>query len=167
VKIFVSLGWNKLNAERRYLYERLKSEGFQFANLISPLAVIRGKVEGDNCWINDYTVIQSDACIKSDVTVREGVIIGNGTVINEHCFISVNAVIGGGSSIGEQTFVGMRGTVFDGTKVGEKCLVGACAIVKRNLKDYSVCKTTLNSCEIKQYDENTIEQKLIASKNVR
>ncbi len=165
--LFVALSWDKLNSDRKYLYERLKKEGYKLANLISPLAVLKGKVVGDNCWINDYVVVQSDAVIENDVIIRELALIGNETQIKPHCFIGVNGIIGGGSIIGEQSFVGMRGTVFDKTIVGKKCIVGACAVVKRNMIDCSVCKTKLDSYIIKQYSEEEIEQKLVASKEVR
>ena len=167
VEIFVSLGWNRLNSERKNLYERLKGEGYRFGNLISPLAVLKGKIEGDNCWVNDYAVLQSDSIIKSDVILREHVVIGNTAVINEHCFIGVHGVIGGGAVIGKQTFVGMRGTVFDGTKIGDKCIVGACAFAKRHLPNYSVCKTMSDSIKVQQYKEEEIEEKLVAGKGVR
>lgn len=167
VKVFVSLGWNHLNADRRMLYGRLKGEGYRFANLVSPLAIIKGKIVGENCWINDYSVLQSDSIIKSNVIVRELALIGNGTVIEEHCFLGVNSIVGGGSKIGEQSFLGIRATVFDGTSVGKKCIVGACAVAKRNIPDYNVCKTGSEVSVIKQYDETEIEQKLVAGKGVR
>lgn len=167
IDFFISLGWNYLNSQKRALYEKLKKSGFCFTNLISPHAVIKGIIDGENIWVNDYSVIQSDAIIKSNATLREGVIIGNGTIIKEHCFIGIHAVIGGNSIIGTQTFIGMRGTVFDGTKVGEKCLIGACAVVKRHLPSYCACKTSSNDMVIKQYDSDTIENKLIAGHGVR
>ena len=36
--LFVALLWNHLNGDRRRLYERLKLNGWQFANVISPLS---------------------------------------------------------------------------------------------------------------------------------
>lgn len=166
-EMFISLGWNYLNSQRRKLYERLKDEGYSFTNLISPLAVIKGKIDGENIWINDYSVIQSDAVIKSDVTIRESVLIGNGSIIEEHCFVGVCSIVGGAAVVGKQSFIGMRGTVFDGTHVGEKCLVGACAVVKRHLSAYCACKTSSDDMVIKQYDSETVENKLIAGRGIR
>lgn len=165
--IFVSLGWNRLNSDRRQLYERLKAKGYKFANLISPTAIVRGKIDGDNVWINDYSVLQSDAVIKSDVIIREGVVIGNDTLIKDHCFIGVKALVAGGCIIGEQSFIGIHATVFDGTIIGDKCIIGGCAVVKRNVSNYTVCKYDLNNTITKKYDESVIEQKLVFSKNVR
>ena len=165
--IFIALSWNKLNADRRKFYERLKAEGYKFANLISPTAIVRGKIDGDNIWINDYTVIQSDAVIQSNVIIREHVVIGNDTLIKEHCFIGVKSLVAGGCTIGIQSFIGINATVFDGTIVGDKCIIGGCAVVKRNVSNNTVCKTDLKNTIIKMYEENIIEQKLVFSKNVR
>ena len=55
-RIFVAMQWNKLNAERRSVYKRLKCEGWHFANLGSPHAVVNGQLIGDTCWIADNAV---------------------------------------------------------------------------------------------------------------
>lgn len=166
-QIYVALGWNKLNADRRKLYLRLKEDGYSFANLISPLAVIRGTLDGDNIWINDYSVLQSDSKIESNVVIRENVLIGNGSIIEPHCFLGVHSIVGGGARVGQQTFVGMRGTVFDGRRVGQKCLIGACAVVKRHLPDFCACKTASDVMVVKEYGEDEIETKLVAGKSVK
>ena len=167
VRIFVSLGWNRLNSERKAVFERLKRSGYRFANLISPTAIVRGNVVGENCWVNDYAVIQSDAEIRDDVVIREFVLVGNGTVIEPHVFLGVRANVCGGCRIGEQTFVGVNGTVFDATVVGKKCIIGSCAAVKRNVPDFTVCKARLDFTETRSYDEDVIESKLVATRNVR
>lgn len=166
VKVFIALLWNRLNADRRDLYSRLKAQGYQFANIISPKAVIRGKINGDNCWIHDFVLIQNDAVIGNDVAVMAFSLIGAGSIIEDHCFLGAKSTVGGGSSIGSQSFVGINCTVFDDTQIGEKCILGACTAVKRNMPNYSYIKTS-SAYEIKQYDKDTIEEKLIFSKNVR
>ena len=167
INLFVALGWNRLNADRRKVYEQLKREKYTFANLISPTAIIRGSIEGDNCWINDYVVIQSGAVIKSDTFIREHVVIGDNTVINEHCFVGIKSLIAGGCSIGEQCFCGIHSTIFDEVTIGKKCIIGGSAVVKRNMSDCSVCKTDTNNMVTLSYDETIIESKLMFSKNVR
>lgn len=164
--VFVALLWNKLNADRRALYERLKAQGYKFANVISPKAVINSPIEADNCWINDFAVIQNDVVINNDVVIREFALVGTGSVIGSHCFLGVKSTIGGSSNIGEQSFVGINCTVFDNTSIGKKCILGACTAVKRNMPDYSLYKTS-SDFVIKQYDEASIENKLLYKKNVR
>lgn len=166
VKVFIALLWNRLNADRRSLYMRLKAQGYRFANIISPKAVIRGNMIGDNCWIHDFVVIQNDAVVGDDVAIMAFSLVGANSVIGNHCFLGAKSTVGGGSCIGDQSFVGMNCTVFDDTKIGMKCILGACTSVKRNMPDYALIKAACDF-EIKQYDARTIEDKLQFSKNVR
>ncbi len=164
--LFVALLWNRLNADRKKLYLELKSQGYKFANIVSPKASIRGEIIGDNCLIHDYVVIQNDAFIGNNVAIMAYSLIGDHCKIDDHCFIGAKATVGGGSKIGEQTFVGINCTVFDKTTVGKKCILGACTAVKRNVPDFSLYKTS-SEIVIKQYSELEIEEKLVAKENVR
>lgn len=165
--LFVSLLWNHLNRDRRNVYEYCKSCGYKMANLISPLAVIRSKINGDNCWIQDYVVIQNDTIIGNNVAIMAGALIGADCQIGSHCFFGAHSLFAGGCIIGEQSFVGLKATIFDDTKIGKKCIIGACTAVKRDMPDFSKYATPSNGIVIKQYDESEIEDKLVFLKNVR
>ena len=159
--IFVALFWNHLNGDRRRLYERMKSDGWNFASIISPLASVRGKI-GENCWVMDYSVTQEGSIIGDNVFVADFVFVGNGARIENHCFLGARSTIMGSACIGEQSFVGIGATIFDVVKVGEKCLVGACTVLKYDLPKFSVCKVSVESHTIKQYSEEEIESKWVA-----
>lgn len=166
VELFIALLWNRLNADRRDLFLSLTKEGWKMANLISPRASIRGELAGRNIWVHDFAVIQNDTTIRDNVAIMGQTLIGANCEIGSHCFLGAKSIIGGGSTIGEQTFVGLNCTVFDNTIVGKKCILGACTAVKRNVPDYSLCKTSSN-IEIRQYDEDEIEKKLLFKQNKR
>lgn len=163
--LFVAMLWNRLNSDRRKIYEQLKSKGFQFANIISPTAKVRGILEGENCWIHDYVIIQNEAIIGTNVAMMAFTLIGAHCEIGAHCFFGAKSTVGGGCKIGEQTFVGINTTIFDDRIVGKKCIVGACTALKRDLSDFSSCKTDIDSMVIKTYDENIVESKLVFSEN--
>lgn len=165
--IFVAIQWNRLNADRRSVYEQLKGEGYRFANLVSPLASINGYLKGDNCWITDFVCIDTDAVIGNDVFVKVGAWVGDHALVGDHCFIGAKSTVGGGVQVGEQSFIGLGAIVFDDTKVGKKCIVGAATALKRNLPDYCVYKTASDNFVVKEYAETEIEQKLQFKKNVR
>ena len=166
IKVFVSLLWNHLNRDRRNMYEFCKSKGYQMANLISPLSVIRSEITGDNMWIQDFAVIQNGCVLGSNIAMMQSTVIGTRCHIGSHCFFGAHSIVGGGSSVGEQTFVGFNATVFDGTRIGSKCIVGACTVVKRNMPDCSKIITS-SDFTIKQYAEDEVENKLMFSKNKR
>ncbi len=165
--LFVSIFWNNLNGDRRRVFERLKSQNFHFANIVSPLASIRGRITGENIWIMDNVIVQEDAEIADDVYIADAAIIGHLSKIEKHAFIALRALVCGGCIIGKQTFVGVNATIFDATKVGDKCLIGACTIIKRNVLPNTVCKTANDTIVIKQYPEDIIESKWQAKGNVR
>lgn len=165
--IFVAMLWNHLNADRRKVYEYCKQKGYKMANLISPLAVVRSKITGDNCWIHDHVVIQNNTKLGSNIAIMQGTLIGADGVVESHCFFGAHSILGGGCTLGEQSFVGLHATIFDDTYIGKKCIIGACTAVKRNMPDYSKYTTPSDSIVIKQYDAKEIENKLVFSKNIR
>ena len=165
--VFVALLWNHLNADRRHVYEFCRQKGYKLANLISPLAVVRSAVDGDNCWIHDHVVIQNGTKLGSDIAIMQGTLIGADAVVESHCFFGAHSILAGGCTIGEQSFVGLHATVFDDTHIGKKCIIGACTAVKRNMPDFSKYVTVSDNIKIKEYLEDEIENKLVFSKNVR
>lgn len=165
--LFVAVLWNRLNADRRYLYEKVKSMGYHFANIISPNAQVRGELLGDNCWICDGVVVQEHVKLGDDVFIKDNAVVAHWSVVENHTFIAINATICGAVHVGEQTYIGANATVFDETKIGKKCLIGGATIVKRNVPDFFVIKSPNESMIIKQYPEDAIESKWQAHHNVR
>jgi sugar O-acyltransferase (sialic acid O-acetyltransferase NeuD family) len=167
-KVFVALLWNRLNSDRKKLYDECKSMNLEFANLISPHAIIRQSVTlGNNCWVHDFVVIQNNANLGNDIAIMAFSLIGANTHVGDHCFFGARSLLGGGSTIGEQSFVGINSTVFDDTTIGRKCIIGACTPVKRNMPDFSKYITSSDNIQIKQYTEDEVESKLMFKKNVR
>lgn len=159
--VFVALFWNHLNGDRRRLYEYVKSLGYSFVNIISPLASVRGKL-GENCWIMDYVVLQEGSVLGNNIIVADFALVGNNAEIANHCFLAARSTIMGSANIGEQTFVGVGAFIFDVVKIGKKCLVGACTVQKYDLPECSVTKVITTDIQIKQYPEDAIEDKWVA-----
>lgn len=159
-KVFVAVMWNRLNADRRRLYEYCKGQGYAMANLVSPLAAVRGTIQGDNCWVHDFVVVQNDTVVDSDTFIMAYSLIGANAHVGAHCFFAARSLLGGGSTLGEQSFVGLSSTVFDDTCIGRKCIVGACTAVKRNMPDFSKCIASADNTVMKQYTEEEVEGKL-------
>ena len=166
--LFIAIFWNHVNADRRTLYERLKSTNlYRFASLVSPLASVRGGI-GENCWINDFVIIQEDVKIGNNVYVMDGALIGHKSIVRDHSFVAIKSTICGACTIGEQAFVGSRALIFDGTDIGDKCIVGGGTIVKRNVPHYTRVKVLAEQThEIKTFSSDEIEKKLCWNKNVR
>lgn len=166
-RLFVALQWNRLNSDRKKLYEKLKKRDFEFVNIISPNAIVNGKIEGKNCWIADMAVLDFGSKIQNNVFVKVGAYIGPNVIIKDHCFIGAKSIIGGASVIGKQTFIGINASIFDTVEIGDMCIVGACSVVKRNLPNYTKCVILVDSIKMTTYNEEIIEEKLKFNRNVR
>ncbi|MDR6966990.1 sugar O-acyltransferase (sialic acid O-acetyltransferase NeuD family) [Flavobacterium arsenatis] len=164
--IFIAIQWNKVNQDRKDVYSKFKRLGYRFANIVSPTAIIHGEINGDNCWISDYAVIDTNTIIGSNVFIKTKAFIGNDSIIEDHCFIGANSFIAGDCFVQEQTFIGICVTIFDRVKIGKKCIIGATTVINRNIPDYTLVKSTINQT-LKEYDEELIEQKLTYTKNIR
>jgi len=164
--IFVAIQWNRVNEERKQVYKKLKQQGFSFANIVSPNAILHGQLEGDNCWICDMAVIDVNAKIQSNVFVKTKAYVGNDTRIENHAFVGANSFVAGSCTVKEQSFIGVSATVFDGVTVGQKSVVGAGSLINRNIPNFSLVKST-SILNIKEYSAEDIETKLISSNNVR
>lgn len=165
--LFVAVLWNRLNADRRYLYEKVKSMGYHFANIISPNAQVRGELLGDNCWICDGVIVQEHVKFGNDIFVMDNAMVGHWTMVSDHVFIAIRATVCGAVDIGEQCYIGANATVFDEVKIGKKCLIGGATVAKRSVPDFSVVKIPSDTMIIKQYPEDVIESKWLAHHNVR
>lgn len=165
--LFVAVLWNRLNADRRCLYEKVKSMGYHLANIISPNAQVRGELQGDNCWICDGVIVQEHVKFGNDIFVMDNAMVGHWTMVSDHVFIAIRATVCGAVDIGEQCYIGANATVFDEVKIGKKCLIGGATVVKRSVPDFSVVKIPSDTMIIKQYPEDVIESKWMAHHNVR
>lgn len=165
--LFVAVLWNRLNADRRYLYEKVKSMGCHFANIISPNAQVRGELLGDNCWICDGVIVQEHVKFGNDIFVMDNAMVGHWTMVSDHVFIAIRATVCGAVDIGEQCYIGANATVFDEVKIGKKCLIGGATVAKRSVPNFSVVKIPSDTMIIKQYPEDLIESKWLAHYNVR
>jgi sugar O-acyltransferase (sialic acid O-acetyltransferase NeuD family) len=125
-KMFVTIGYSKLNAVRKEKYLAAKGMGYQLASYVSSHATVLndGNI-GDNCFIFEDNTIQPFVTIGNNVTLWSGNHIGHHSTIHDHCFIASQVVISGGVDIGESCFIGVNATLRDHIKIGEKCVIGA------------------------------------------
>lgn len=165
--LFVAVQWNRLNADRKNHYYRLKGEGYRLANIISPTAVIHGTVKGDNCWICDYVVLGSDAEIGNNVLVMTKATLLHDVIVEDHCFLAAHSLAAGYTRIGEQSYIGVGSVIFDCVNIGKKCIIGGGVTIKRNVPDFTIVKTPNDFFVKKTYTENEIENKMLASIMIR
>lgn len=154
-QFFVAIGYQKLNAIRKSVFERLKNLGYSFITYIHSSVVLSPFYSiGENCMVLLGSTIGMFADIKDNVFIWGRSHIGHDTVINNHTFIASNASINGYVEVGEECFIGSSSTLRDHIKVGNRCLIGAGGLIMKNLPNKSAVK--VKGSEVLDIDTDTM-----------
>ena len=125
-KMFVAVGYGKVNKLRADRYCQAMDKGYSFITYVSSRAVTLPDLHiGDNCFIGANTIIQQSVRIGNNVIVRDNSFIGHNTTIKDHCFIAACAAISGKVTIEERCFIGINASLRDDIRVGKECTIGA------------------------------------------
>lgn len=132
-RMFVAIGYTKLNAVREEKYHAAKAAGYQLATYISPLATVFDNASiGDNCFIFEDNTVQPFVTIGCNTILWSGNHIGHHTTIGSHCFITSHVVVSGRCVVGNNVFMGVNATLRDHLTIGDRCVIGAGTVL---LKD--------------------------------
>lgn len=119
IKLFVAVGFNKLNTIRKNLYFDLLDGGWDFISYIHPRATVGSTAKiGKNCIIMEENVIQDFTTIGDNNILWSGNHIGHHSTIGSHNFISSHVVICGNCTIGDNNFFGVNSCVGDNVSIG-------------------------------------------------
>jgi sugar O-acyltransferase (sialic acid O-acetyltransferase NeuD family) len=138
-KMYVAVGYRKVNKMRAAIYAEAKRKGYELVSYVSSKCTQWGDtIVGDNCFIFEDNTIQPFVTIGNDVVVWSGNHIGHHVTIGDHCFISSHVVISGHTSIGPYSFLGVNATLRDNISIGESCVIGAGALIMKSTKNREV-----------------------------
>ncbi len=131
-KMFVAVGYTKLNRVRAHFYQASKGLGYGLVTYISSKATCWSDLEiGDNCCILEATTLEPFVRIGDNVVLWSGTHIGHDSSIDDHCFVASDVVVPGSTHIGKYCFIGANATLRNGISVGDRCLIGAAATIMR------------------------------------
>lgn len=132
-KMFVAVGFARVNRVRADVYRRCKEKGYELISYVSSRSSVTGPVSiGDNCFIFEANVIQPFVRIGNDVILWSGNHVGHHSTIEDHCFVASHVVISGKVTIGSSCFLGVNATIRDGVTVAPECVIGAGALIMRD-----------------------------------
>lgn len=144
---FVAVGYNDMNTIRENLYKEVKSMGYFLPNYISPrCSFLTEESIGDNNLILEDNTIQPFVKIGSNNVLWSGNHIGHDVVIGDHNFITSHVVISGFTVLENNCFLGVNATLRDAITIATKTLIGAGAIIVKNTNPeevYLPARTTL------------------------
>ncbi|NOH80807.1 acyltransferase [Vibrio sp. RE86] len=121
-------------------------------------------VGGGECTIGDFAGLSAGCRVITASDDFSGPYLTNPTVHSEFTNVNLSRV-----EIGRHAIIGTNSVIFPGVTIGEGCSVGAGAIIRKNLKDWTVYAVINGKLkELKKRDKEAIleaEQKYLESEH--
>ncbi|AVK82797.1 sugar acetyltransferase [Lysinibacillus sp. B2A1] len=134
IELVLGIGTVNFSKIRQKIYLRFRQQGFKFADVIHPTAIIAPSVHlGEGVQIMAGTVLQTHVHIADNTIVNTGAIIDHNSKIGAHTHIAPGTKISGGVDIGDLTHIGTGATIIQSINIGNQCVVGAGAVVIKNI----------------------------------
>ena len=144
-----------MNRIREEKYNMMKEKGYHFANIVSPKATVKACQLGEGNWVKDFAYIGYKSEVEDNNIFGVYSNLEHYSVIGNHNYVCCNSTIAGNCRIGNNNYFGVSSTVYNVVNIGNKCLIGGGAIVKKDIFDYTLCKSV--DSNIEQINENLIE----------
>lgn len=138
-KMFVAIGYTKMNTARAAKYYQLKKLGYELVSYVSSRCTFLSEHKpGDNCFILEDNTIQPFVKIGNNVILWSGNHIGHNSIIDDHCFLSSHIAISGNVHVGQYCFIGVNATLSNSINIAPKTLIGAGAILMNDTVEKGV-----------------------------
>ncbi len=119
---------------RKEIFERFSRQGYKFASVIHPSAIIASDVEiGEGVQIMAGVVIQPGCRIGENSIINTNASVDHDCVFGSHVHIAPGATFSGGVSVGRCVHIGTGTTVIQGVKIGEGCVIGAGTVLLKDV----------------------------------
>ena len=126
---------------RRSIFERFKSQGHTFLQVIHPSALIGSNVElQEGVQVMAGAVLQAGTRVMENSIINTGAIIDHDCLIGKHVHVAPGVVVSGGVQIGEDCHVGTGAVLVQQVVIGRASLVAAGACVVNNVAEDSRVK---------------------------
>jgi len=110
---------------RRRLHTRFTRQGYRFATLIHPSAVVGTGIQmGHGVQIMAGVIVHADTRIGDDVILNTGVRVDHDGDIGGHVHVAPGAVVSGGVTIGRGCHIGAGAVLMHGITIGEEAIIG-------------------------------------------
>lgn len=136
VRLVNGLGSIGLPTRRQSLFEQLKAQGYIFATVVHPSAVVATDAQlGEGCQVMAGVVIQPGSQIGCNTIINTRASVDHDCIIGDHVHISPGVTLSGGVNIGAGSHIGTGATLIQGISIGRGCLVAAGAVVIKDIAD--------------------------------
>ncbi len=122
---------------RATLFDRFKTKGYRFAQVIHPSAVVAsGVILGEGAQIMAGAVVQPGTSIGKNSLVNTRAAVDHDCEIGAHVHLAPGATLSGGVCVGRGAHIGTGAAVIQGITIGEGSLVAAGAAVIESVPDH-------------------------------
>jgi len=127
---FLGVGGVGDNRPRARVFERVRSIGFRFVNLIHPAAVVaKSVVMGEGVVLMAGAIVNSGARLGENVIINTGAVVDHDAIIGDHVHIAPGAVLSGGVEVCSYSHIGTGASIRQNVRIGPEALVGVGAAV--------------------------------------
>jgi UDP-perosamine 4-acetyltransferase len=134
VELVNGVGSASSTMRRREIYDRFAQQGYCFATVIHPSAIVAPEVQfGSGAQIMAGAIVQPGSRIDSNAIVNSGAIIDHDCVVGAHAHIAPGAILSGGVRVESGAHIGTGACIIQGLSVGAGSVVGAGAVVIRDV----------------------------------
>jgi sugar O-acyltransferase (sialic acid O-acetyltransferase NeuD family) len=138
-RMFVALGFQRMNRLRAEKYLHAKSLGYEFVSYLSSRHYSLESVSiGENCFILDSQTFNLDVSIGNNVTMWSANQIGDRSVIGDHAWISSHVTVAGDVTVGPYCFLGTNVAVSNRVRLGAGTFVGSHTAITHDTAENSV-----------------------------
>ncbi|MFY0628625.1 MAG: acetyltransferase [Reichenbachiella sp.] len=137
-KAFAPMAPTKMNQVRQKIYNGLKSKGYEMISYISSKATTFNGEIGDNCFILENNTIQPFTKIGNNVVLWSGNHIGHHSIIKDHVSFTSHVVLSGHCIVEECCFLGVNATIRDGITLAKGSLIAMDASVTRSTEEWGI-----------------------------
>lgn len=138
-KIYMGIGYRNMSQIKEREYIRYKKMGYDFENYIHPTASIENNVvlgEGNNIF--EGVIIQEGVIMGNANLIYSGAFIAHENKIGNYNLISAKTCIAGCSVVENNCFIGINATIRDHIKLANYTLAGAGTYVNSSTSEYDV-----------------------------
>lgn len=134
VQLVNGIGSAQSTANRKDVYKRFTREGYGFATVIHPLAIVARDVQiEDGVQVMAGAILQSGSKVGSNAIINTGAIVDHDCVVGAHVHIAPGAVLSGGVRVESGAHIGTGACIIQGVFIGAASVVGAGAVVIRDV----------------------------------
>ena len=133
--VIIAIGYKHL-AFRKQIFEKLDSQGVEFATFVHPRATIEKDVSlGKGCVVLTDCTVDMGAVLEDNVFVSSRVFVSHDVRVGSHSYLAPCVQLAGHSQVGQRCFLGIGTIVIDSVRVGDGVVAGAGSVVIGDVPD--------------------------------